>query len=49
MRPLVRRMFVMLYELPEMGFEESLTPKFRGACLARPKRTVVEASPATPS
>lgn len=25
----------------------SLTPKFRGACLAWPKRAVVEASPAT--
>jgi hypothetical protein len=30
-------------------FREGLTPKFRGACLAWPKRAVVEASPATPS
>ncbi len=28
---------------------EGLTPKFRGARLAWPKRTVVGASPATPS
>ena len=28
---------------------EGLTPKFRGARLAWPKRAVVEASPATPS
>ena len=30
-------------------FREGLTPKFRGARLAWPKRAVVEASPATPS
>ena len=30
-------------------FREGLTPKFRGAHKARPKRAVVEASPATPS
>ena len=30
-------------------FREGLTPKFRGARLALPKRAVVEASPATPS
>jgi hypothetical protein len=30
-------------------FREGLTPKFRGARLARPKCAVVEASPATPS
>ncbi len=28
---------------------EGLTPKFRGAHKAMPKRAVVEASPATPS
>ena len=31
------------------AFARSLTPKFRGARLAWPKRAVVEASPATPS
>ena len=30
-------------------FREGLTPKFRGARLARPKRCDVLASPATPS
>ena len=30
-------------------FREGLTPKFRGARLAWPKRALVEASPATPS
>jgi len=32
-----------------MGSMKGLTPKFRGARLAWPKRIVVEASPATPS
>ena len=31
------------------AFARSLTPKFRGARLALPKRALVEASPATPS
>ena len=31
------------------AFARSLTPKFRGARLAWPKRALVEASPATPS
>ena len=30
-------------------FREGLTPKFRGARLALPKRALVEVSPATPS
>ncbi len=30
-------------------FREGLTPKFRGARLAWPKRALVEASPAAPS
>ena len=48
-KPQRARQEVVQFSLVHCEHEERLTPKFRGARLAWPKRAVVEASPATPS